>query len=555
MKCAFIPRWLRLAVGLGLALSPSLTWAQAPDPSGAWLWATSPGAGVGTCAALDAAGNVYLTGSFCGTATFGATVLTSVGASEVFVAKLTSAGDYQWAVRADGAVGTGLAVDGGGNVYVTGFFSGATASFGAITLTNSLSCTHEVFVAKLTPDGHWQWAVAAGGAGHDESAGLTVDRSGNAWVTGEFRGLAATFGATTLTSPTPAGDLFVARLTPVGEWAWAASAGGPLRDAGRAVAVDGSGYCYVTGGVAGPDTSFGPVTLPASPGLGASNAFVARLTPTGGWQWATRAGGGGTDHGSALGIDDLDNAYVTGQFSGPAAVFGPDTLANSSPAGGSADLFVAKLSPAGAWQWAVGGGGPGSDFGSGLAVAPTGALYLTGGFGGPAAAFGRTVLRNPGGSTNAFIALLTSTGYWQSAQTGHGDNHASGQGLAVDSTGNVYATGHFTSETARFGDQRLLNSLVGNCAIFIGCNRLLPPPNAEVAIFHLYPNPTQELVRLTGIPGTPVAVFDGLGQLVRSTRLSAAGAATLPLSGLLPGFYVVRAGRATRRLVIRSPVL
>ncbi len=99
--------------------------------------------------ALDGSANSYVVGDFSGTITFGtSTSLTSAGSGDVFVAKYDSAGNLAWAKSAGGTgndVPGGIAVDGSGNSYVTGFFSG-TATFGSITLTSA--GTGDVFVAK-----------------------------------------------------------------------------------------------------------------------------------------------------------------------------------------------------------------------------------------------------------------------------------------------------------------------------------------------------------------------------------------------------------------------
>ncbi|MDX9776786.1 MAG: SBBP repeat-containing protein, partial [Petrimonas sp.] len=93
-------------------------------------------------------GNCYVTGNFNGTASFGATNLTCSGDYDIFVAILNTSGAWQWAVQAGGAgtdQGNSIAVDSSGNCYVTGYFSG-TASFGATNLTSSGG--DDIFVAK-----------------------------------------------------------------------------------------------------------------------------------------------------------------------------------------------------------------------------------------------------------------------------------------------------------------------------------------------------------------------------------------------------------------------
>ena len=104
--------------------------------------------------------------------------------------------------------GKGIATDSSGNAYVTGHFLG-TANFGSTNLTSSGS--DDVFIAKLSNSGSWQWVVKAGGSSSDKGFGIAVDSNGNAYVTGHFLGT-ATFGNTSLTSG-GSQDIFVAKLS------------------------------------------------------------------------------------------------------------------------------------------------------------------------------------------------------------------------------------------------------------------------------------------------------------------------------------------------------
>jgi hypothetical protein len=118
---------------------------------------------IGTAIAVDAAGNVYVTGNYAGTANFGGISRTSAGNNDVFVAKYNSSGTPQW-VRSAGGTGTdygaGIAVDAAGNVYVTGYYQG-TASFGGISSTSA--GLYDIFVAEYNSSGILQWVQSAGG--------------------------------------------------------------------------------------------------------------------------------------------------------------------------------------------------------------------------------------------------------------------------------------------------------------------------------------------------------------------------------------------------------
>ena len=158
----------------------------------------STGIDVGNAVITDPAGNVYLTGSFKGTVDFdpgaGITNLTSAGAEDIFVAKYAPTGVLLWAKRLGGAgidTGVGIAVDGSGNVFTTGVFTG-TADFdpGSATANLTSAGLSDVFVSKLTSTGALGWAERLGGGGIDAGSSIAVDGSGNVFTTGVFTGTA-----------------------------------------------------------------------------------------------------------------------------------------------------------------------------------------------------------------------------------------------------------------------------------------------------------------------------------------------------------------------------
>ncbi len=247
------------------------------DSGGTFVWAVSAGGGAadsGSSIGVDSAGNSYITGNFISSASFGGTTLTSKGHA-LFVAKLDSSGTLVWAASAGGSwgcYGTSIAIDGAGNCYVTGYFIGA-ATFGSTTL--SVKGQSDLFVAKLNSSGTFVWAVSAGGTTGDYGRSITVDGSGNSYVTGNFIGV-ATFGSKTLTTK-GYNDAFVAKLDSGGTFVWAVSAGGKYgNEHGSSIAVDGSGNSYVTGDF-GFNAAFGSTTLTAQN----SSIFVAKLDSSG----------------------------------------------------------------------------------------------------------------------------------------------------------------------------------------------------------------------------------------------------------------------------------
>jgi hypothetical protein len=411
------------------------------------------GSSYGKAVVTDSSGNVYVTGSFQGTVNFnpnGTTNLTSQGGSDIFVARYSSAGALAWAVDLGGAgydVGQAISVDSSGNVYVTGDFEGS-ATFGAAgTLTSPGS--DDAFVAKLNAtNGTVLWAKNVGGPGSSSfGLGVKVDSSGNVYTTGSFTG-SANFnpnGSFVLSSAGSA-DAFVWKLNSSGTFVWAVGLGGSGYDTGYGIALDSSGNPYVVGSFSNT-AKFGAVVQLSS--AGSSDIFVAALSAsTGSVTWADQMGGSGYDEGYAIALDSSNNVFIAGYFNNT-ATFGSFSL---SSAGGD-DAFVAKVNSSGTVLWVRGLGGTGLDDAYALAVDASGNVYVTGTF------YHQLALEIPGttspftlnGTTTAnaydmFFARFNANGDLAWARDmGGSDAWNPAFGLAWDSTsGSYYLTGQFS---------------------------------------------------------------------------------------------------------------
>ena len=207
--------------------------------------------------AVDVAGNVYLTGTFQETMDLdpgpGTAFLTSPGSFDVFAVKLNSSGDFIWAKQFRGGgydEARGIAVDGAGNVVITGSFED-TADFdpgpGTANLTSAGS--YDAFVVKLDSGGNLDWAKRLGGTAADQSLGMALDDSGNVYLCGYFSGTADFDPGAGTFSLTSAGgqDAFAAKLDATGAFVWAERFGGGALDQARGIAQDESGGVYLTG--------------------------------------------------------------------------------------------------------------------------------------------------------------------------------------------------------------------------------------------------------------------------------------------------------------------
>lgn len=371
------------------------------DASGAYVWATRAGstgsdAGYGVSTLAD--GSAIVTGQFTGTVVFGATSLTASG-RDVFVAKVNSSGSFVWATRAGGSSTDKawyVSTLADGSAIITGYYSG-TIVFGASPPLVSVAGSDDIFVARISASGVFVWGTSAGGAtSSDEGIAVSAMSDGSAIVSGTFEG-PATFGSTVLTG-TGNSDAFVAKIDAAGSFVWATEAGGTSTDEALRVSTLADGSAIFQGSFKGIAT-FGSTTLASA---GGEDYFVAKVTASGAFVWASRAGGSGDDGLESWGVSALadGSAIVTGSFE-LTADFGATSLTSA----GRSDVFIAKVDGSGAFLWAISAGGSGDDYGWDVGTLPDGSALAAGPFSG-AAVFGSTTLSSV--DTDGYVAKVIS---------------------------------------------------------------------------------------------------------------------------------------------------
>lgn len=189
------------------------------NSNGIVQWVNSaggPSTDDGLSTSTDANGNVYVSGSFLSNAiTFGTFNLSNPmnGISQIFIVKYTPNGTVLW-VKSEGgnsdAVGASVATDANNNVYLTGYFSASTITFGNTTLNNSGVGSDDIYISKYASDGAALWASSAGGNSMDRVNSICSDANGNIYIAGFFYSSTITFGTNSLTSA-GGSDLFIAK--------------------------------------------------------------------------------------------------------------------------------------------------------------------------------------------------------------------------------------------------------------------------------------------------------------------------------------------------------
>ncbi|MFA7455738.1 MAG: SBBP repeat-containing protein [Desulfobulbaceae bacterium] len=407
-----------------------------------------------TAIALDGNGNVYLTGissvSWGSTPKRHFTEGETGEESDAYAARLNGTGELMWHTFLGGTgddVGTGIAVDAAGNVYVTGISNATWGNNPLNEFITEVPATDDVFAAKLASDGTLEWNTFMGSTGDDRGFAVTV--KGNAvYVAG---GSANTWGETLTVDQHGGGlpDGFVARLNSAdGALQWntftgAACPPGGCADsdqcAAYAIAVDKNDNVVVVGDSTVP-FNWGS-SDPIRDHSGNFDVFAVKLGNNGNRGWHTFLGGPDIDHsfgalafGSSVAVDDSGNIYVGGDSS---AGWGSPLRAHA----GSDDVFAAKLNDGGNIVWHTFLGGPGIDWNSGVAMDDSGNLYVTGI---SSAAWG-SPLNNFIGEVDGFVAKLDNSGILQKNTFVGGAGEDFSNAVAVAEEDFVHLAGNSTA--------------------------------------------------------------------------------------------------------------
>ena len=264
------------------------------DLSGNFLWAKNYS---GRCnpraLAVDNNGDIYLSGSFTFLVDFdpgpGVDTLSAPYFKNVFVSKVDPAGNHLWAIQFGSSIdddeGAGLAIDGNGDICITGTFRG-TVDFDPGTAVQVLTSAFEdIFIAKYSGTGQYIWAKKISGTGYDKGNAILTDAANNIYTTGVFEGTAdfdPGSGISTLSANFR--DAFLSILDANGNFLAAKRMGAPqfsgtLINTGNALSINTSGEIYLTGDFEG--TAYFNPPLAGFTSNGLTDIFIAKFNTTG----------------------------------------------------------------------------------------------------------------------------------------------------------------------------------------------------------------------------------------------------------------------------------
>ena len=336
------------------------------DPDGNLLWHTYFGSidydSVEGLAVSDS-GDIFIVGNT--EVGWGSPLNAHTGGNEedIFVVKLNTNGAPQWHTfmgSDDTDDGEGIALDGNGNIIVTGKSYKTWGSPKSGHSDNS-----DVLIAKLNSSGVLQWNTFFGSNVFDRPASVVTDANGNIYTTGLS---GATWGSPLSSFTGEDDNLLVIKVDSSGNLQWHTFLGSG-NSRGSSIDMDGSNNIYITGKA---NENWGS---PINPHAGGSSndIVIVKLNSAGSLQWNTFLGSTTRDDGESITTDDVSNLYITGRSS---ATWGTPL---NDYRGTNNEILVAKLDSAGTLKWnTFVGSSAGSDYGRGINVDNSGGIFITG---------------------------------------------------------------------------------------------------------------------------------------------------------------------------------
>ncbi len=410
-----------------------------------WAWVKSAGTSSddqATSVVRDSQGNVYLTGYFTGTISFGSgNNLISSGGTDMFIAKYTNNGGLVWAKKAGGTgadKGVDIKMDNQGYIYILGWHA-ASAFFGTTQIDNADGA--KSFIAKYDDTGQLIWVKKLGGYART----FTIDGANNLFIS-------ASFGATIKVETTQItangyDDIWMGKFTSNGNLSWIREMyGSNGSETPVAITTSADNKVLLTGRFDGSCIfDGGGSTISNAGGTGNEDMFLVKYDTSGSFQWVRQFSAQVSNQSStkSLAVDASGNIYIAGIFTGNINIGSSLLISN-----GNSDAFVAKLTPDGSTcTWAKKFGSAAADGAMGIGIDGSNNVFIAG-FYSDSLTIGNILLPQPG-TSGAFIAKYNTSGDFQWAKPAFSSGADAALGLHVISDGSALVCGRF-SNTANF---------------------------------------------------------------------------------------------------------
>lgn len=297
---------------------------------------------VGVGVTVDAAGSIMLTGGFAGTISFGGPVLAATGSGDAFVVKLGASGNHIWSKQIGGQSGSASGIkvlaDSRGGITVTGGFTGSVnVDFATLASQGGL----DGFIARYDTSSAYKWSYRVGGTPFESVSAASVNVQGET-VAALSSSVTLDFGTGPL--PYTGGlDIFLAKYSPSGFPQVTKSFGDKNNQYPGSIEIDDLGNIYLTGQFEGT-LDFGKDPIQSA---GAYDIFLAKLDPSGAPLWSARFGDAADQPRPVMSISNTGDIVLAGKLVGTINLGGNPLT--STP--GNTDLFLARLDTDGNHLW------------------------------------------------------------------------------------------------------------------------------------------------------------------------------------------------------------
>ena len=369
-------------------------WIGKADSNGNWQWITKVSV-TGTSQYAEATlqdisvapnGDIFATGMFYESISFGSISLTSTGYWDCWTAKLSPNGQWQWAqaLRGNGdydgvtvttldvVYGTSITTDSSSNPIVGGWFLGNTDVGVAADTGAQNGDDIEVFVAKYSNSGNLQWSEVARGQGSQEINAMTVDSSNNIWVATNFE-VSMTFGGVVANAGINEVPIGIAKISQSGTWQSAYATTGSGQPIATDFTMDNQNNLLMSGVYTGSINLGTQLTS-----SGQSDAFAASMSSSGSWNWANSVGGSSFDSGSGIEFDSNTGYTLLGLSSQSSFNFASQSFSTR----GYNDSVVVTFNSNGNPVALFDAGSADDDAISGISMMTNGALAIGGNYNG-----------------------------------------------------------------------------------------------------------------------------------------------------------------------------
>jgi hypothetical protein len=487
--------------------------------------------------------------------------LISAGQGDIFVAKYNKSGTYQWAFRIGNVIddeGNFIALDANGDLLVTGNFQGP-ADFDPSVNTATLTpgAYNDVFIAKYTRNGAYKWAKNIYGAGYDYGYCIASGHHNKIYVSGRYNKTAdfdPSANTVNLSSSNNSIDIFIACYDADGNYNWAKSIGGPSTELSSSFKLDKDDNIYLCGYYS-DSTNLNPAgTLPFM-SKGQNDFFIANYDSLGLLKWGKSMGAKGDDYANTLTIDPASNIYIAGRFS-DTVDFNPGPTSNTAISYGSADGFLAAYDASGNYKWVRTVGNASYDNMISAATNKKGHTYVTGSYNGtvdfdPKST--HTSLTSKG--DDVYVCKYDQNGKFIWVK-GIGDvNTQTSKFIDLDTANNIYLTGSFYTSILFEGSP--INA-AGQEDVFLAkyadpfvITDMKTHPDAGEKI-SLYPNPSSGVFAVS-LPDVPdehaiIAIYNLLGKVCIQKQPGPDHILSVDMAAFPDGIYLLEYRSGTQRI-------